>query len=350
MPIILLECILFSNAQFSVLTPVPDDSVTFAIKINCSVLNPADTSYQFCAWIYDTSANHYISQIWTPNGWKSGWTQYQPFYSDTGTIRNNWMYLRLYKEPTPASFYISLKYINSDTEQIKIYYPDFRILDMKSEAGWLQGIVYKDSLCASAYPGIIAIAKDTADKPVGCYISENNNIDEGNVPEPGWFSLASPVGTVKNLEFEDIAGNKINAYVKNQPPWEIKPYDTTFIETLVINKPSSKPVLTIQPSVFSPNRSDSNVTHISFILPFNQASVKLYIYDRNGRCVKKLLDNCNSMAQSRYIWQDGIIWDGKSDSNEWLPTGIYIVYLEAKDRSSTKSVSTKSTMVFTKFK
>lgn len=342
MSLAVINCILFlADIRFLTLTPVPGDSVPFALKVSCPVLKPDDNSYKFCAWIYDPSANHYISQIWTQNAWKPGWTAYQPFYSDSGSVRNNWFFMRIYKDCIPESCYISFKYKDTTTEngQIKLYYPDFKILNADS-FGYLQGVLYQNSLYTIAYPNIVIIAKDTSNSPIGCYVSENNNINEGNISEPGWFSIAVPIGTINNLEFENLTGDKITAYVKASPPYEIFSHDTTYIEKIPLNETSDKPVLTIAPQSFSPGSN----TNISYTLPLTQASVKLYIYDRKGRLVKKLLDNSPSNAQSRYSWEHGIPWDGKSDTGNPVSTGLYIVYLEAKDQASTKTVSTKSTV------
>ncbi|MDD2890801.1 MAG: lamin tail domain-containing protein [bacterium] len=589
----LLLGFLFTTIQASVLPSVPDDSIPFAVKITTSNLNSTDTSYEFSAWIRDTSTDSSISQIWTPDGWKS--SSYQPFYSKTGQTRSNWIFLKIYRHYNPASYYFSFKYKDGDTEQVYLYYPDFRIIDMHTSGGWLQGTLYKDSLLTTPYPNVIIIAKDSSNNPLGCYITEDNKISDNNPSRDGWFSIAVPVGNVSKLEFEDVTGNTLNAYLATPPPFNIKLYDTTFTDPVILNnvsfspetptpgdsllinvelynpgnavnnvkidalsdnvlvgtitvntlaeqasfngtivyknlqsgkhkieikltvnncattktfyiqvgtgniiineimyrpsnsgewlelmnksneeinianwtldnqtitdtgyslKPSSFVViaesssqvlnniygncnvislgsifpnlrdgidtltvrdnsnlvqdlltydinwasnsdngislerissvsstndadnwnsctaplgatpckinsicsgeasisstLTAQPRIFSPNKHDSTVTRIFYTLPFTKAIVKLYIYDRNGRCIRKLLDNYSSGSQSKYIWQEGCVWDGKNDSGSFLTTGIYIVYLEAKDESSTKAISNKTTVVLKK--
>ena len=108
--------------------------------------------------------------------------------------------------------------------------------------------------------------------------------------------------------------------------------------------------LSVSPKVFSPK---SEVAFISYTLPYAQARVKLYLYDRCGRCVRKLVDGSPSGAQSRWFWEKGEItwshiWDGRNDEGEVLPMGIYIVYLEAKDQHSDGLISQKTTAVIGK--
>ncbi len=108
--------------------------------------------------------------------------------------------------------------------------------------------------------------------------------------------------------------------------------------------------LSVNPKIFSPK---SEISFISYTLPFNQARVKLYLYDRCGRCVRKLIDGSLSGSQSRWFWEEGEItwshiWDGRNDEGKILPMGIYIIYLEAKDQNSGKLVTPKTTVVIGK--
>ncbi|MBI4722414.1 MAG: lamin tail domain-containing protein [Candidatus Stahlbacteria bacterium] len=111
------------------------------------------------------------------------------------------------------------------------------------------------------------------------------------------------------------------------------------INSLYAEHLTEKVTLSVYPEVFSPNKE---TTDISYTLPFTQAEVRLYLYDRCGRCVRKLMNKQPSGAYFKCQW------DGKNDKNEILPIGIYIIYLEANDMLSNKSVSQKKTVVMVK--
>ena len=72
----------------------------------------------------------------------------------------------------------------------------------------------------------------------------------------------------------------------------------------------------------SPNPFEDHVI-ISYELPETTAMVNLWIYDREGRRVRKLLDAALSGSTRSKIW------DGRNDDGVRLRMGIYIIYLEA---------------------
>ena len=122
------------------------------------------------------------------------------------------------------------------------------------------------------------------------------------------------------------------------------------VNSIYVSYLPSNTQLSVHPEVFSPK---SEKTFISYTLPFTQASVRLYLYDRCGRCVCKLVDGSPSGARSREFQEKeeitwSHIWDGKNDEGEFLPIGIYIVYLEAKDQNSDAIISKKTTVVIGK--
>ncbi|MCK4353217.1 lamin tail domain-containing protein [candidate division WOR-3 bacterium] len=103
-----------------------------------------------------------------------------------------------------------------------------------------------------------------------------------------------------------------------------------------------KVILSVSPKVFSPETLGADKAVISYTLPFTKAYVRLYIYDRCGRCVRKLVDNSPSGASSEQIW------DGYNDKGNLSPIGVYIVYLEAKDQTSEKLINKKATVILAK--
>jgi len=88
----------------------------------------------------------------------------------------------------------------------------------------------------------------------------------------------------------------------------------------------------IQPRIISPNgdgRDDEAV--ISLFRP-EASAYTLKIFDKMGRLVKTFEDD---LATSHFT--DEYIWDGRNNSHERLPIGIYIVYFEASGIESLKT-------------
>jgi hypothetical protein len=64
-------------------------------------------------------------------------------------------------------------------------------------------------------------------------------------------------------------------------------------------------------------------TRITYSLPVSRAHVDLWVFDRMGRKVRSLLDAAEA-GSSR-----DIIWDGRSDQQQFLSPGVFVLYLEA---------------------
>ena len=604
-----------TTGKFTILPVAANDSTPFVVRVKASALQPYK-SYQFAVWVYDREHHSAISQIWTPEGWKYAWYGYQSFRPDTGENRSNWAYLRIYKKPhTACRYYIKFKVKDLEGESVienEIKYPEFYIIDMQEEGGWLFGRIYTDSTFITPYDSTVVLAKNTNGEIVGGYISEDNGIDEGASPLSGTFIIALPIDTIMELELWTRDGSILGvvpfdssytiaagetAYIGDVFPYPIyissnielqptlpkpgddieigswiynlgttvienievnfyysgrkettkkkigtslidyiAPRDSTYalvtwkdaetgnyrievesnnisastifrvgdpLEELVINeimnypfnsgkwleimnrgehsvnikgwqltngkgesallttssyeldakqfmvvaesskacltniygfipgkvldsidipylrgtsgdtvrlidnkgfvvdevrynrdwigpkgislerinpniasndpdnwstcvidvggtpgKENSihaeylpeKPILSISPEAFSPEDPEHYITHISYVLPFKKAYVRLYVYNRQGICVRKLLDGQSSGAVSVDISETGEmiwshIWDGKDDHGKLLPMGIYIIYLQAEDQNSNKVVTAKRTCV-----
>jgi len=87
----------------------------------------------------------------------------------------------------------------------------------------------------------------------------------------------------------------------------------------------------IEPQIFSPDGNGvEDETTITISAPSSN-EYTLKIYDRQGRLVRMFEDN------SPYLADGGIYtWDGRSDSGNRLPIGIYILYFEAGGVESLK--------------
>lgn len=232
--LVIVTHIFGTSARFETIPIAADSSSTapFAVKIRAEGVEPTDTTIKFCVWVYDKGTHRYISQIWTKEGWKSGWTYYQPFQPSIGLDRTQWVYLRIYKQHTPDSFYIKFKFKDSDTAETDPTY--FQILNMAYEGGWLAGTVYKDMNFTTPYPNINVIARNSAGNTVGAYVTEDNLIDEGNPTLPGRFYIAVPVGYINSIVFEDSIGKPVIGYITTSPPWQIIAGETTWVDPLYI--------------------------------------------------------------------------------------------------------------------
>jgi len=75
--------------------------------------------------------------------------------------------------------------------------------------------------------------------------------------------------------------------------------------------------------VADPNPFDTE-TRIKYQLPVSRAHVNLWIFDREGRKVRALLDVAEAGAERE------IVWDGRSDAQQFLKPGVFVLYLEAR--------------------
>ena len=75
----------------------------------------------------------------------------------------------------------------------------------------------------------------------------------------------------------------------------------------------------------------ANTTTVVFGLP-RAASVKLVVFDIQGRAVRHLIDGTVSAGWAR------VMWDGRDDAGRGLQSGAYVIRLAAGERVITRSV------------
>jgi len=81
--------------------------------------------------------------------------------------------------------------------------------------------------------------------------------------------------------------------------------------------------VTIVPPIFSPdNDGHDDVVVIQYKLDSNGTQATVVIYDTRGRMVRQLVSNFLAGQTGEFFW------DGMTDDNRKVSTGIYIVYLE----------------------
>lgn len=110
--------------------------------------------------------------------------------------------------------------------------------------------------------------------------------------------------------------------------------------SLWVGSPSTAGSLTPAPNPFYPNGDgDKDFTIISYSLPYRLSKLKLEVYDVKGRKLRSLADGI--LVSNR----GSLIWDGKDETGRWVPSGIYILYLEDTDTESPGVFIKKNTVV-----
>ena len=102
--------------------------------------------------------------------------------------------------------------------------------------------------------------------------------------------------------------------------------------------------ITISPEIFSPdNDGFEDYCYINYKFETNGNIANVYIFDANGRIIKRL---CNNKLLSI---EGTLVWDGLKDDNTKARTGIYLVYFETFDIDGNIKSVKKTTVLATKF-
>jgi hypothetical protein len=92
-----------------------------------------------------------------------------------------------------------------------------------------------------------------------------------------------------------------------------------------------------EPNPFRPEFDGT--TFVSFRSSLECPTVRLQVFDSQGRLVRTLLDDRNAGRTGR------LGWDGRDEAGGMVPLGIYILYLQAIDVGDGRSEELKSTVV-----
>ena len=109
-----------------------------------------------------------------------------------------------------------------------------------------------------------------------------------------------------------------------------------------VEKSNSPPSMSIElaPTPFTPNGDGiDDVLSITIQPSTYPQSLRIRIFDSRGRLVRDLVPAGLVGQESVYIW------DGTSNEQEFLPTGIYIVFIELQDRLQNEVQKTKKIAV-----
>lgn len=95
-------------------------------------------------------------------------------------------------------------------------------------------------------------------------------------------------------------------------------------------------LLELAPNPFSPDGDGlDDILAIRFRLEHADSRIDVKIYDVRGRLVRQLAKN----APAAYTGE--LLWDGRADSGRHLPTGLYVIYLEALGKGGTRMQSAR---------
>ncbi|MFO7678361.1 MAG: phospholipase D-like domain-containing protein [Thermoplasmatota archaeon] len=176
--------------------------IPFAIRVDMINFS-ANQTIRFKAYIVGNSSHIYPSnQIWTEGQWKYSYYYFDVYTDEQGNC-SDWYYLRFnknYKEyqnhiEKNATAYIMVRIISDDLSTIvskKIH-----LLDMDESttnattAGYVVGIAQKNQ---TIYNDKIVIIKNKTGTITGIYRTENNNIDDDFISEPGYYKVPSSIG------------------------------------------------------------------------------------------------------------------------------------------------------------
>jgi len=102
---------------------------------------------------------------------------------------------------------------------------------------------------------------------------------------------------------------------------------------------SSSRTIEVFQSPFSPYGDGTySQAKIVYNVPDNTSKL-IYIFDVQGKIVKKLLDDTAGSGSGV------IVWDGKDEDGDIVPVGVYIVYIEATDTSTGEVTRAKDLVV-----
>lgn len=101
-------------------------------------------------------------------------------------------------------------------------------------------------------------------------------------------------------------------------------------------EPGTRGPLRAEPDPFRPEVD--GVTFVSFQISLAEPTVRLQIFDVVGRLVRTLLDDGRAGRSGR------LAWDGRDEAGTPVPTGIYVLYLQALDTEGSGLVERKGTV------
>ena len=112
------------------------------------------------------------------------------------------------------------------------------------------------------------------------------------------------------------------------------------VNSVMTTSAVSNSAISISPNPFSPDGDGfEDYCIIHYNLPIHTSTLNVKIYDIKGRCIRTLANGELAGTQGE------IIWDGLDESRQRARIGVYIIFLEATDRSSGRVERAKAVAV-----
>ena len=110
--------------------------------------------------------------------------------------------------------------------------------------------------------------------------------------------------------------------------------------SIITTSGKSSSLISISPNPFSPDGDGvEDYCIIHYNLPMMTSILNLRIYDDKGRLIRTLANGELAGTQGE------IVWNGFDDNKQRARIGVYVVFLEATDRSSSKVITAKAVAV-----
>ncbi len=194
-------------------------SIPFAVHISLQNFS-ANTTYQIKPYVVGKSNSMYpASQYWNDSSWQYAF-YYTPLQTNFEGSWSGWYYLRLKKEyqeyqnniehNSSAFFILKLKTNTTVYEHTK----QLQVLDLDESTtngttgGYHVGLL---TVNETLYDNSLLMMTNNTGAITSLYRSEDNSIDEGLIPIPGYFKLPSPTGENYTLQIIDDNGTCIQS-------------------------------------------------------------------------------------------------------------------------------------------
>ncbi|MCX6667506.1 MAG: lamin tail domain-containing protein, partial [Euryarchaeota archaeon] len=197
-----------------------DYSIPFAIRTKVSNYSPNET-YQLKAYVVGNESNTWpATQTWNGTNWQYSYYYAFDITTDEHGNWSDWIYLRLNKEyqeyqkniERNGTAYLKVKMKRNDSsDEIskKLYLLDTdESTSNGTKGGYIVGRAEKNN---TFLENKIIIVENSTGTVTGIYVTENNGVEDGLVTKPGYYKLASPVGTGNTIKFYENNGSLAHA-------------------------------------------------------------------------------------------------------------------------------------------
>ena len=212
-------------------------------------------------------------------------------------------------------------------------------------AGWALGddadaCAVDDSLLVLAPGAFVVVAKDAGllEGLASCPVVETDGwealsaddtvvlLDEFGTPMDG-FTYERSWGGERGVSLERV---RADMPAQNAGNWggSVAPGGSTpgRVNSIHLDAAPAAGRLTVAPNPFTPNGDgEADRALLRVVLPVARATARLTVFDLEGRLRAVLADHAALPSESE------LLWDGTGSDGSPLPSGLYVIYLEAID-------------------